>query len=125
MKYSREDSKTVLELSDDAARANLGGNWRMPTDSELNELRTQCTWKWTTQNGQKGYNVKGRNGNSIFLPAAGSNNGYNSNSNGYYYSSSLYVSNDGQSQYLFFTSSKVNKTNGYRYTGYSIRPVCE
>ena len=41
--YGTVDNKTTLELSDDAARANWGGSWRMPTDAELTELREQCT----------------------------------------------------------------------------------
>ena len=66
------DNKTVLELADDAARANLGGAWRMPTKEEWTELREKCTWKWTTLNGFEGCIVKSHiNGNSIFLPAAG------------------------------------------------------
>ena len=55
----------------DAAAANWGGDWRMPTVAEMWELINNCTWTWTTQNGVSGYNVEGPNGNSIFLPAAG------------------------------------------------------
>lgn len=70
--YGTVDNKTQLELSDDAAHANWGDSWRMPTDSELTELREQCTWTWTTQNGVNGCKVTSKsNGNSIFLPAAG------------------------------------------------------
>ena len=61
--------KTVLDSESDAATVNWGGLWRMPTDVELTELREQCTWTWTIQNGVNGYNVTGPNGNSIFLPA--------------------------------------------------------
>ncbi|MDY4512785.1 MAG: hypothetical protein SPE10_04975, partial [Paludibacteraceae bacterium] len=49
--YSTVDNKTVLELADDAARANWGGAWRMPTDAEWTELRENCTWTWITKNG--------------------------------------------------------------------------
>ena len=73
--YGTVDNKTQLELSDDAARANWGGSWRMPTDAEMTELREQCTWTWTTQNGVYGYKVtskkSGYTNKSIFLPAAG------------------------------------------------------
>ena len=37
-KYNASDSKTVLDLEDDAARVNMGGNWRMPTFDEFKEL---------------------------------------------------------------------------------------
>jgi hypothetical protein len=69
--YGTVDNKTTLDLSDDAACANWGGSWRMPTRAEQDELRNNCTWTWTTQNGVNGYKVTGTNGNSIFLPAAG------------------------------------------------------
>ena len=59
----------------DAACANWGSSWRLPTDSECQELVDKCTWTWTTQGGHEGYKVTGRNGNSIFLPAAGWRNG--------------------------------------------------
>ena len=70
--YGTVDYRTVLELADDAANANWGGAWRMPTVAEQTELRTNCTWTRTTQNGVNGYTITSRtNGNSIFLPAAG------------------------------------------------------
>lgn len=55
----------------DAARENWGGDWRMPTYYECKELCDKCTWMPTTLNGHIGCVVKGPNGNSIFLPAAG------------------------------------------------------
>lgn len=65
------DNKTALDLEDDVAHVNWGGNWRMPTDDEWSELNN-CTWTWVTQNGVNGYLVASKtNGNSIFLPAAG------------------------------------------------------
>ena len=44
--YGTVDNKTELELADDAARANWGGTWRMPTDDEWTELRENCEWTW-------------------------------------------------------------------------------
>ena len=41
--YGTVDNKTQLELADDAARANWGGQWRMPTDAEWTELCKNCT----------------------------------------------------------------------------------
>ena len=66
------DTKTTLDPQDDAATMNWGGNWRMPTAKEAQELYDYCKWTWTTQNGIPGYKVMGINGNSIFLPAVGS-----------------------------------------------------
>ena len=122
------DNKTQLELSDDAARANWGGKWRMPTDAELTELREQCTWTWTTENGINGYKVTSRiNGKSIFLPAAGNRTGPSLGSvgDGYYWSSS--ISTEGSpvgAYYLYFLSGSVNRYDGSRDDGQSVRPVC-
>lgn len=55
----------------DAARHNWGGNWRMPTKAECDELEKQCTWRKANLDGFNGFLVTGPNGNSIFLPAAG------------------------------------------------------
>lgn len=65
------DENNNLTPQYDAAIANLGENWRMPTKEECQELVDNCSWEWTTQNGVKGSKVTGPNGNSIFLPAAG------------------------------------------------------
>lgn len=50
----------------DAATANWGGSWRIPTYEEVNEIMYMCTWEWTDLNGIKGYKVTGWNGNHIF-----------------------------------------------------------
>lgn len=55
----------------DAATANWGDDWRMPTMFDIEELASDCTWIMTTQAGVLGYKVVGPNGNSIFLPASG------------------------------------------------------
>ncbi len=119
------DGKTTLDPEDDAAHVNWGGNWRMPTKAEQDELRTNCTWTWTQKNGTNGYEVKGKNGNTIFLPAAG----YRSSSSlirvgsyGYYYSSSLLGSY--YAYYLYFRSDYVDRDYDFRCSGRSVRPVC-
>ena len=55
----------------DVAHAKWGGSWRLPTRIEMQELVDLCQWTWTSQGGNMGYKVTGPNGNSIFLPAAG------------------------------------------------------
>ena len=131
--YGTVDNKTQLELSDDAARANWGGNWRMPTDAEITELCEQCTWTWTTQNGVYGYKVtskkSGYTNKSIFLPAAGERDGsslkYAGNS-GTYWSSSLPTSGSYNALGVDFNSS-YEGGRGYimRDNGISVRPVCQ
>ena len=122
------DKKTVLDLGNDAARQNWGSTWRMPTDAEWTWLRENCTWTWTTQNGVNGQLVTAKNGNSIFLPAAGSRLGtslYDAGSYGYYWSSSLYEYYSDYARYVDFYSGGVRRRNSYRYYGQSVRPVSE
>ena len=130
--YGTVDNKTTLDLSDDAARANWGGSWRMPTGAELTELLEQCTWTWTTQNGVYGYKVtskkSGYSNKSIFLPAAGYR--YDSSlrsagSYGIYWSSLLLTSSSSSAFYLYFYSSYVVGSGNTRYSGVSVRPVCQ
>lgn len=119
-------NKTTLDLADDAAHANWGGSWRMPTKAEQDELCTKCTWTWTSQGGVNGYKVTGPNGNSIFLPASG----YRLDSSllrhaSYYWSSSLKESDSRYAYNLgFFSSGRVGTTYRYRSTGASVRAVC-
>ena len=129
-RYGTVDYKTLLEMSDDAARANWGGNWRMPTDSEWKELCDQCTWNWTTQNGVYGYNVtsnkSGYTNKSIFLPATGyrSYNSYNSvGSSGSYWLSSLNSDETIEAYYLSMEKNGVFWNSFYRCYGRCIRPV--
>ena len=121
------DSEGNLTSQYDAARAKWGGDWRMPTYDELYELRNNCTWTYTTQNGVKGYKVKGLNGNSIFLPAAGSRDGYSlgsAGSIGRYWSSTLYDS-DYYANGLYSDGS-YHVMGGYgRDGGFSVRPILE
>lgn len=72
-KYNELDGITQLDISDDAARVNWGGRWRMPSESDFGELRSRCLWTWTNLGGINGYSVSGPNGNSIFLPASAPN----------------------------------------------------
>ncbi len=127
--YMYKSNPETLPLSADAARVNWGGKWRMPTRAEQDELRNHCTWEWTTLNGVNGYKVTSKkNGNSIFLPAAGYrySSGLNdAGSSGYYWSSSLFTSNSSYAYYLSFNSSTVDWDYSSRYYGRSVRAVCE
>ena len=124
------DNKTTLELSDDAARVNWGGKWRMPTRAEQDELRntSNCTWTWTTQNGVKGYKVTSKkNGNSIFLPATGYrgyDDLYNAGSFGNFWSSSLSTLSSYYACNVNFSPGYVDWRYSYRCYGQSVRAVC-
>jgi hypothetical protein len=126
--YGPIDTKTTLDLIDDAARSNWGGSWRMPTYGEQDELREKCTWTWTTLNGIKGYKVTSKsNGNSIFLPAAGYRNGtdiFPAGSYGVYWSSSLSSDGPFHAYFLDFYSDYVYWDGYDRYYGHAVRAVC-
>ncbi len=125
------DELTTLEAADDAATANWGEEWRMPTEKEWEELYKNCTYEWTTnynETGVKGYIFKSKtNSNSIFLPAAGvyTIGGLNSaGSNCNYWSRSLYT---GYPIYAnsadFRWGNSESITSCFRYCGMSVRPV--
>ena len=116
------DTLITLEASDDAATANWGADWRMPTETDLQELLDNCTSNWTTQNGVSGCLFTGQNGNSIFLPAAGYNG--SGGSSGYYWSSSLYTNSTTRGRVLYVASSLYYMVTDLRYYGQSVRPVC-
>ena len=128
-KYNTTDGKTTLEASDDAATTNWGSAWRMPTDGEWTELRENCEWIWTDSyqtTGVAGYWVTGKNGNTIFLPAAGyRDDDYlgGAGDYGYYWSSSLDAGYPGYAWYAYFSSDFVYGDDYYRYYGRSVRPV--
>lgn len=127
--YDDPDGKTVLDLSDDVANVKLGGKWRMPTASEWKELIDKCSWMWDTQYGLNGYTVTSKStGNSIFLPAVGyqhSTTPSGIGSYGYYWSSSLDTEAPYNAWYLYFNAERRNllTDSGYRYLGFSVRPV--
>ena len=130
---SNADHINILELCDDAARVNWGGDWRMPTRKEAQELIDNCTFGVTTQNGVGGYKVTSNiNGNSIYLPKAGSYNGeldpsYNSDVADYW-TSSISVGADSKAYEGFSVDSydrSVSILTSSRYMGQSIRPVCD
>ena len=131
------DGKTTIESSDDAATANWGGKWRMPTQAELAELSNSdnCEWTWTdnyNESGHSGYVVKskktGYEDAVLFLPAAGyrwrSNLDYEG-SYGYYWSSELSPWNSNYARDLYFYSGGHGADGySYRYNGFSVRAVC-
>jgi hypothetical protein len=128
--FGTVDNKTVLELADDAARANWGGAWRMPTYAEMTELRDNCTCTWTDD--YNGTGVAGEivtsniNGNSIFLPAAGFRNSDGlSDAGSYccYWSSSLSTNSSSHARGMRFLSGYIELNAYYRYYGQSVRPV--
>lgn len=134
--YDKENSvtwkKSFSDISGnsqyDAARANWGGSWRLPTEKESRELKNKCTWTWTSQGGHSGYKVTGPNGKSIFLPAAGCRDGASLSGAGEYcdyWSSTPYGSYTQGAYGLYFGSIYLVVHWSSRYYGQSVRPVSE
>ncbi len=123
------DNKTVLDPEDDAATANWGSGWRMPTSQEIDDLYNSAytTTEWVTVNGVTGRKITSKsNGNSIFMPAAGYRDDASLSSEGSYgdyWSSSLYTSNSGNAYGLSFDSDNVDWDGIERYYGQSVRAV--
>lgn len=124
------DNKTVLESADDAASANWGSAWRMPTNDEWKELVNNTDNEVATINGVNGRKFMKKTDHSvfIFLPLAGYREGTDLNgqgSDGNYWSSELseYYSDVAWMLYFFSSGSVDAGLTRNRYLGYSVRPV--
>ena len=129
--FGTVDYLTILEPCDDAASAILGNNWHMPTDKEIEELLTQCSWEWTAVNNVKGYLITSRtNKNCIFLPAAGfqlDGMSWTAGGGGAYWSNTLNSDNSNNAFCLEFDKDSKRLMGGTltdRRCGLNIRPVC-
>ena len=136
--YSWENSVTNGEqMSDisgdaqyDAATANWGGSWRMPTKEQMEELVEHCEWEWTQVNGVNGAKVIGPNGSCIFLPAAGFRDGssfFHDGYDGFYWSSTPYdyYYDLNYAYNLYFITGDEDVNLSYRYYGLTVRPITE
>ena len=120
------DNLTTLLPSDDAATANWGSDWCMPSDDQWEELLDNTTNVWTTQNGVNGRLFTGNNGNSLFLPAAGYRwdvGLYYVGSGGYYWSSSLDTGSPYFAWDFYFYSKYYDMYCSFRDNGQSVRAV--
>ena len=121
------DNKMTLEPMDDAAHVNWGGKWRMPTDTEMQELLDNCTWTVTNKFHAYVCQVTSKtNGNSIFFPFPGFRDydGFHNNDRGYYWSSSLGEGVPSAAWYLYINNTNPFCTGYNRSAGRSVRPVC-
>ena len=127
--YGAVDNKTELEPSDDAATANWGADWQMPSYEQFDELfnSSYTTTTWITLNGVSGYEITSKsNGNSIFLPAAGCRTDSNLNSaggDGGYWSRSLSENFSHNACYQYFYSGGIDAYDDDRHYGRNVRPV--
>ena len=123
--YGDVDNNFSLDLDDDAAHVNWGGDWVTPSKTQVKELFNECEWQWTSHNDAYGYTIKGRNGNHIFLPTMGY---YSSDRpiypmHGGYWTSSLYISKPWTAFIMTFYFKGYSTTWEYRYIRKNIRPV--
>ena len=126
------DNITTLESVDDAASQIMGGDWRMPTKDEIQELIDNTDSEWvedfngTGVNGRK-FTSKTNTSKYIFFPAAGGCYQHSAYDVGYYgdvWSSSLNISNPYSAWYLVFNSVNCSMGRfGSRYYGKSVRGV--
>ena len=128
----KPDDKTKLDLEDDAAKAHMGSDWRMPTQTEIQELLENTENEWVEDYKRSG--VNGRkftskiNGNSIFIPAAGiyrdGSVDYVGSSGGVW-SSSLKDEYPNLAWYLYFNSGDCYIYGSRRCIGRSVRGVMD
>ena len=130
--FGTVDNKITLDLEDDVVRTNMGGDWRMPTQTEIQELLENTENEWISD--YNGTGVSGRKFTSktdtskyIFFPAAGGcdqRSVYDVGSYGDVWSSSLNISNPYSAWYLVFNSVNCGMGRfGNRYYGKSVRGV--
>ena len=120
-KYNFTDNKTILDLSDDAASVNLGGDWRMPTKEEMQELIAETQSSQETVNGISGKRFTGQNNNSIFIPETGNYWGSNFSSGGLMLWTSSRDSSKGNAMFLVAGSIVLNRDR--RCYGHPVRGV--
>lgn len=120
------DNRVELEPEDDAATVNWGENWQTPSLDQLDELfhSGSTIITWTTINGVSGRSITSKkNGNSIFLPAAGhysEKNWINKNPTQSYWTRTLF------DPVLAFSFDLYNPNSlgwNFRYMGMTVRPV--
>ena len=132
-KYNYSDNIMSLEPIDDTATSNWGGDWRMPSRAEWEELcnKCNCRWEWTSVDSTPGYKVTskktGYTEKSIFIPAAGYFRGRaieGREKSAYYWSSTRNEPFPDRAICLYFIPNFIGiGNNGFRNGGFTIRPV--
>ena len=126
-KYNSTDNILTLESADDVAHAEWGGDWRMPTKDEFQELLDECTWTWKDNGYEVKSNKTGFTENKIFIPAAGiiSTDGLGSvGTLGYYWTSSINSEKWFGAYSVMIMSFMKSMTDLQRNEGLTVRPVC-
>ena len=127
--FGTVDNKITLDLEDDVVRTNMGGDWRMPTQTEIQELLENTENEWVEDFNGSGVNgrkfMSKKNSNSIFIPASGYC-GYGSmdavDNGGGVWSSSLF-DDPSCTWYLNFYSGDCYMSDNAHYYGHTVRGV--
>ena len=125
--YGKLDNLTVLQAEDDAATAQRGPKWRIPTKEEWDELYNNCSWVETTENGVAGFRITGKDEKSVFIPRSGfyEGKGLKDANNAYYWSTSL-AGDPRKALYAFFAGKWNKYIYDYdRFFGMPVRAVTE
>ena len=127
-KYNAKNS--ALELEDDAAHINMGGDWHMPTPTQIQELLDNTTTAWTMLDGVSGmaFTSKKDESNSIFIPAVGcawSGSIHRSVKYGFIWSSMVGRNYNDGSHYLHFNIEEAYLSIGPRFDGFTVRGVID
>ncbi|MBE6294861.1 MAG: hypothetical protein E7090_09325 [Bacteroidales bacterium] len=113
-------SNSTLAPENDVAHVKWGGEWRMPTRDEAEELLVKCDWKSTKVNGVDGDLITGPNGNTIFLPECNQRTGdYIDKFGTRYWTSTRYEYGEKTARFLSTTGTCR------AYYGLTVRPVCK
>lgn len=130
--YTDPNVSNISGTEYDAAYLTSDGKWRMPTYDDFSELINNCSWQYTHVNNINGYEIIGKNGNSIFLPFVGGkednyNVGYSEygySGQGFYASGTVFPYNNNYNWYLYMDTDPGYGMYGYDKTrGQTIRPV--
>ena len=121
-------SADIYKTDRDVANKVYGSWVTMPTIDEFEELFTECKKEWVedTVNHVAGYKFTGPNGNSIFLPAAGTRTQGNVSGeglNGYYLSGSINATDNRFAMAYSFDQNSSRRTTTPVYQALAIRPV--
>lgn len=121
-------SADIYKTDRDVANKGYGSWVTMPTIDEFEELFTECKKEWVedTENHVAGYKFTGPNGNSIFLPAAGTRiqgNVSGEGLNGYYLSGSINATDNRFAMAYSFDQNVARRTSTPVYQALAIRPV--
>lgn len=115
---------SIVESDYDLAKVMWGGDWRLPTDAEFQELIDACEWTWSDE--KQGYEAKAPNGQTLFFPVTSYRRGHavveSDALKGYYWTGFL-AQNTRQALAAKFDGEKPSIVGADRFLGLAIRPV--